>query len=382
MEIKSFSSDNKKELKRFVRFPKHLYKDDPNYVKPLKSELLGSRLLGASGLLTSRHPYHKHSVTKYFIVEEGKDILGRIAATVNYNHNKTHNESIGFFGFFESIDDDDISSRLFDAASEFLRENGMEAIRGPASFSLNDICGLLIDGFDTPPYLDMGHNPSYYQELIENYGFDKVKDLLAYKIDLVENKEEIVKKLDRIDSIVLKANKKGKVRIRNVDFDNIEEDFNIIRRIYNEAWKDNWGHDPLTKEEFDITASNLKRIANPKLIYIGYYNDEPVAFYGAIPNLNQILIKKSPEIFRLAKLIINKNKIDQIRMMLFGILSGYRAKGIDAFMFAKSFRYAMNHGFKEAEISWLLEDNVMVIRPTEYWGGEVYKRYRMYEKRL
>jgi len=379
---------NKKELKKFVKFPWKLYEGDPNWIPPLNLDLLGLPFM--PGLLTAQHPYHEHAETKYFMVEDEEEILGRIAATVNKRHNEIHDEKTGFFGFFECINDQEISNLLFDTASEWLKEQQMEMIRGPASFTLNDICGLLIDNFDRPPYIDMPYNKRYYQKLIEGCGFEKAKDMLAFQIDLVQKRKIIDKKLETVYKIIEKKNKEGRIGVRDINLHKIKEDFRIIRKIYNEAWKDNWGHDPLTEKEFNIIASKLKMVADPHFIYIGFFDDKAVAFYGLVPNVNQLLKRNTKrlkhisnsDLSRIFRIFTQKKKIDQVRMMLFGILLEGRGKGIDAYMFAKSFKHAFEQNYKDVEISWLLEDNDMIISPTKTWGGEKYKTYRMYEKLL
>ncbi len=173
-------------IKVFARFPWNLYKDDPLWTPPLTGDLLGNRLLGLTGILTSRHPYHQHAEVTHFLAWQNGKPIGRISAAINHRFNEHYNASVGFFGFFEVINDYSVAETLLDKAREWTKERGMNILRGPGEYSnaTHERQGILIEGFEHPPTMELTHNPPYYQEFIEKYGFHKAKDYYAYLMDV------------------------------------------------------------------------------------------------------------------------------------------------------------------------------------------------------
>jgi hypothetical protein len=372
---KIITVSNSSELKRFIKSQFNFYKDDKNFVPPLIMDRL--KLLNKD-----KNPFFKHSKMELFMVEENGNILGRIAAIVNDNHNKTHNDKVGFFGFFECENNQETANLLFDEAKKFLTKNGMTEMRGPANPSLNDECGLLIDGFDSPPVILMTYNPKYYINLIENYGLSKVKDLYAYHL---VNEEYVSEKLERMQSIVRKRNS---LTIRSMNFSNkkqFKKDVETLKYIYNNAWEPNWGFVKMTDEEFDFLANDLKSIADPDYALIAEINGKPAGFALALPDINQCLIHNKngyllPGIWHL---LTKKKKIDLLRIIVLGILPQYQRTGADAVLYWELGTRGKPKGIKYGEASWILEDNEMMNKGlTTTMLGKVYKTYRLYQKTI
>ena len=366
---------NSSDLKRFIKSQFNFYKDDKNFVPPLIMDRL--KLLNKD-----KNPFFKHSKMELFMVEENGNILGRIAAIINDNHNKTHNDKVGFFGFFECENNQETANLLFDEAKKFLTKNGMTEMRGPANPSLNDECGLLIDGFDSPTVILMTYNPKYYINLIENYGLSKVKDLYAYHL---VNEEYVSEKLERMQSIVRKRNS---LTIRSMNFSNKKQfklDVATLKYIYNNAWEPNWGFVKMTDEEFDFLANDLKSIADPDYALIAEINGKPAGFALALPDINQCLIHNKngyllPGIWHL---LTKKKKIDLLRIIVLGILPQYQRTGADAVLYWELGTRGKPKGIKYGEASWILEDNEMMNKGlTTTMLGKVYKTYRLYQKTI
>lgn len=310
-----------------------------------------------------------------FLAERDGEVVGRIAAIINDNHNKEHNENIGFFGFFESYNDQSVANALFDAAATWLRSKGVTAMRGPASPSVNDEYGLLIDGFQYPPAILMAYNPPYYQTLIETYGFTKAKDLYAY---YVCDEKVFTDKLTRVSEIV--KNKSGVV-FRSLDMKRFDEEVKIIRELYNRGWEHNWGDVPMTEEEFAYVAKDLKAIVDPELVIIAEVRGMPVGFGMSLPDYNMILKenKRGWLIPAIIRMMLFKKRIDFIRIVILGVVPEFLNSGIGGVLFYETARRAVKQGYPRGEASWVLEDNVMMNRGAELLRGERWKTYRVYE---
>jgi hypothetical protein len=268
---------------------------------------------------------------------------------------------------------------LFDKAAEFAKENGMDTLRGPVSPSTNDECGLLIDGFDSPPVMLMTYNPKYYIDLIEDYGFKKAKDLLALWIskDVIKN-EKMMSKLDRIGGMIMK---KENLTIRKVNLKDFANEVQKVREIFNNAWKDNWGFVPMTEDEFKFIAGNLKQAVDPDYVEFVEVEGQPIGFSLALPDINQAIKGLNGKLlpFGILKFLMNRKKINQLRVIIMGIKKEYQKKGIDAILYRNIIKEGNRKGVKGAEISWVLEDNYAMKQTAEKLGAEVYKTYRIYD---
>jgi GNAT superfamily N-acetyltransferase len=328
---------------------------------------------------SSKNPFFLHATAQYFLAKKGGKLSGRIAAIVNHNHIEFRKEKIGFFGFFESTNDHTVASALLDRASEIIKNEGLDKIRGPMNFSTNEECGFLIEGFNEHPIFMTPYNPPYYNDFMEKYGMEKAKDLYAYICDIPEKLPE---KILRVSGI---AEKRG-IRARPIDKKKIALEMRIFRDVYNSAWEKNWGFIPITDEETADMAHKLKSIVLPELTLIAEKDGEPVGFMGLLPDFNFVLKKMRGKLnpLTIAKAIYYSKKITDLRLLLLGIKADYRNKGVDALLFREGFRATKEKykRFKRVEFSWILEDNIPVQRLIEMIGGKLYKKYRIYEKKL
>jgi hypothetical protein len=314
---------------------------------------------------------------------EGRDV-GRIAAVVDRNHNEFQGEKTGFFGFFECENDPVTAGLLFDAAAAWARDRGMKILRGPANPSMNDEAGLLVDGFDSPPVLMMTYNPRFYVSLVEGAGFRKAKDLLAYWFDI---EREPLDRLQRMAGRL--ARKEPNIAVRNVSKSGLKFDLPKIREVYNAAWEKNWGFVPMTPEEMDFMAERLKPLLAEDLLFLAEIRHpdgrvEPIAFLLALPDYNTAIQPLGGRLlpFGWLKFLLGLKRIRAIRVVTLGIKKDYRMRGIQAAMFEHGLRASLKRGYAGCEVSWLLEENDLVIRSVRLWGGKLYKTYRMYEKEL
>ncbi|TAL25682.1 MAG: hypothetical protein EPN94_04800 [Nitrospirae bacterium] len=364
MEVKTA-----KDLDEFVRFPFFLYSKDTCYVPQLIKETIEQ--------FSDKNPFFKHSTVRYFIAEKEGKCAGRIASIVNQRHIKFHDEKAGFFGFFECANDPEVSSSLLDKACIELKKEGMELIRGPMNFSTNEECGFLFEGFNEPPMLMTPYNMPYYNELMETYGMDKSKDLYAF---IYYVKDKLPEKILRVAAI---AEKRG-ITVRPVEKKNFSEEMKAFKEVYNSAWEKNWGFIPLTDEELDYLGSRLKQIAVPDMTLIAEDKGKPVGFMGMVPDFNYVLRQMNGKInpMTIMKALYYSRKIKDLRMLLLGIRAEYRNKGVDAILFREGFKGVKKGGYKRVEFSWILEDNIPIQRLVEMIGGRLYKKYRIYEKRL
>jgi GNAT superfamily N-acetyltransferase len=359
----------KKELKKFIDVPYPLYAKDPLYVPTLKREVREH--------LTEKNPFFQHAEAKYFIAEDSGKTIGRIASVINKRHREFHNEKAGFFGFFESINDTEVAGRLLDAAARDLKMKGMDVIRGPMNLSTNEECGFLIEGFDTSPMLMTPYNPLYYNDLMEQYGMQKIKDLYAYIYDVQETPPE---KVVRVAAI---AERRG-ISVRPIVKKRFHEEMMVFKEVYNSAWESNWGFIPLTDAELYYLGERLKQIAVPELTLIAEAQGQPVGFMGLVPDFNSVLRHMHGRLTPLSmiKALYYARKITGLRLLLLGIKREYRNKGVDALLIREAFKGIKKGGYERVEFSWVLEDNIPIQRIIEMADGRLYKKYRIYEKTI
>ena len=362
---------NKKDLKRFIHFPWKVYKDDPNWVPPLIMDI-------KEKLDRRKDPFFEHAEMELFLAFRGDRITGRIAAIVDDNHNRTHEDKTAFFGMYESLDDPETAAALIEQAGEWARARGMDNLRGPANLSLNDECAFLLEGFDSPPMVMMPYNPPYYHDLMEKCGMVKAKDLYAFRIF------QHSKARKDVQAIVDETVRNHSITLRTLDFSNLDAEGEKIKYVYNNAWKKNWGFVPWTEHEMDHMVRKLKQVADPRLVIIAEDKDRPVGFAFALPNWNEVLIKLNGRLFPFGifKFMFYKKRIKGVRALVFGILGEYQKTGLSYMLFDKFLNSALDSGYTWGETSWQLEDNEAVNRFVMSIGGEVYKKYRLYEKSI
>jgi GNAT superfamily N-acetyltransferase len=362
----------KKQRAEFIDFPHDLYMGDPNYVPEL--------FVAQDDLLNpNKHPFYLHSSAQLFLAYKDNKIVGRIAAIWNPHHNEFNKVNEGQFGFFDCINDQEVANKLFDTAKAWVKEKGGDKIVGPINLSTNETCGLLIEGFDRPPVAMMTYNYPYYMDLIENYGFTKQVDLRAYEI-LTENANtRSVLLLDKLEERL----KRSGIILRLIDLKNFKSEAEKIKKVYNKAWDKNLGFVPMTDEEFAYIAKDLKMIVDPNYCIIAEKDNEIVGFAVGIPNINEIQIKiKRGRLLPtgIFKLLFGRKKIKTLRVMMLGVLEEYRKLGIEACLYGRIIKNAKQHGIKGAECSWMLDHNYMMNHAIEQINGNLYKRYRIYEK--
>lgn len=371
-DIKVRKVESKKDFKQFLKLPWKIYEGDKNWVPPLLFDL--KKLLNKD-----KNPFFKHADMEMYLAEKDGSVVGRIAAVENELHNKEHNDKVGFFGFFESINNQEVADKLFDTAAEWLRNKGLTAMRGPTNPSVNDIYGMLIEGFDDPPRLLMPYNPEYYTKLVDGYGFQKAKDLHAWKIS--KEKMEKNEKIKRVSDIALK---RAKASIRKLNMKDFTSELERVKYVYNKAWEPNWGFVPLTDEEIDALAADLKPLIDPNLVLFCEIEGKTVGFALVMPDYNFVFKEMNGRLlpFNFIKLFTKAKKIPWARIIILGIIPEFQKKGLDAALYYEVMMRAAERNIYRGEASWILEDNEMMIRGAQTMRGDLYKKYRVYEKSL
>ena len=330
-----------------------------------------------------RNPFFEHGEADYFLAERGGQIVGRIAAISNRLHNETHGDRVGFFGFFECEDDPATAVALFEAAAGWLRQRGFDTMRGPTSFSVNDECGLLVDGFDTPPTVLMPHNPRYYESLLLGAGFTGVRNLLAYEGG---NPEHYVPVPDRLTRAVEILRERMGITLRALDMRDFTGEVERIKAVYNAAWERNWGFVPMTDREIEHLAEQFKPVVVPDIIPFAEKDGKVVAFGLAIPDLNVVLRgnRRGRLLPVLPKLLwyLKREKIRRARIPLLGILPEFRGRGLDAVLYHWIWTRSRDHGMFWGEAGWILEDNPAMRAGLEKMTFRAYKTYRLYDRAL
>jgi len=367
------------QRRQFARFPWRIYANDPLWVPPLFMDYLA--------LLTpGKHPFWEHAHQQLFLAERGGQVVGTIGAHVNHRHNEIHEDKVGFFGFFEVIEEYPVAEALLAAATDWQREQGMAAIRGPENPSQNEEVGLLVDGFDRPRVIMMTYNPRYYQEFIERAGFQKAQDLWAWLIRTNVFDYDVQKLPRKFVHVAEQARKRENLVVRKLDMKHFDDDVEIAKIIYNAAWEKNWGFVPFTEPEIEHLAKELKMILDPDLVHFALIDGQPVGVCLGVPDVYQAMFKARPQPngwslpLTLGKFLWHRRKIDTFRLMIMGVLPEYRALGIDSLFYVETARAAFAKGYEYCEMSWILESNDMMNRIIERLGGKIYKTYRIYEK--
>lgn len=368
--------DNKKELKKFIDFQWKIYGKDKNWAPPLRLAVLDS-------LDTKKNPFYKHTRIRLWNAYRGSEHVGRIAAIIDEVHNSYHKERIGFWGFYETINDVEVSKALMDKAEFWIKAQGMTASRGPANPSLNHEAALLVKGFDDPPRIMMTYNPAYYTDLVEKQGYKKIKDLYAYELATKDFNP-------RIEKIADKVKARTKLEIRPINMKKFMVEAQVIREIFNDAWSENWGFVPMQDDEFNHMAKSMKDIIWPEFCLLAFSEGKPVGFSLSLPDVNQICMeipngKLLP--FGIIKLLRGLNpkagKITRVRTITLGIKKEWRASGLSSIFFVEAYRAAKKMGLTGGEMSWVLEDNREMNAAAHAMGTtEPYKVYRLYEKNL
>jgi GNAT superfamily N-acetyltransferase len=367
-------SRNSRDVMRFLKVSYGIYRDDPHWVAPL--------LMDLKKVFTDANPLFTHAEMQLWVASrEGRDV-GRMAGIVDEHHNRATKEPAAFFGFYECVNDAEVSRRLFGSVLDWTRQKGLKRVLGPMNPTTNDECGLLIEGFDSPPVIMMTYNPRYYVTLVEAEGFRKAKDLLAFNIDLATIP------MDRLGRIATKIKQRNpNLVFRPVRRKTLQSDLTKIKEVYNAAWQDNWGFVPMTDAEVDFMAARLKPLLMEGLIWLAEAGAEPVGFLLALPDYNVALKPLrgrllTPKVLGFIPHLLGWKCPTRTRVITLGVKEKYRGKGLESVMLIEGLKVGMAAGVRESEASWILEDNVMMCRVIEAIGGVRYKTYRLYEREV
>lgn len=361
----------------FIEVPFGIFRDDPNWIAPLyleRQEHLDPR----------KNPFFQHAEVQLFVAYRDGRPVGRISAQIDRLRLSHYKDQTGLFGFFDVPDDQAVSSALIASAENWLRERGMSHVQGPFNFSINDETGLLIDGFDRPPCIMMGHSRPYMAGHLERQGYQKIKDVIAYDYS---GEQPLTRSMQ---AIVDKARNSGDFRIRSFSKKHMERDLTTIMAIFNDAWSSNWGFVPFTPEEITVLGKNLKMLVKDDYIVIAEYKGEPAAMAVTLPDINAWLADLNGRLlpFGWAKLAwrLLAKPPEAVRMPLMGVLRKYHSSAIGSALalsvIDQLYRYHRGRGAKRAELSWILEDNRPMRRIIESLGAVPYKTYRIYGKSL
>jgi hypothetical protein len=366
---------SKDQWTQFIRIPNIILGSDPAWVPPLELER-------RMHLSPKHNPYFQHARMQAWIARRGDQLVGRISAQIDQLHLERYNDATGFFGMLDAEDDVETFRTLIKTAEDWLREQGMQRVRGPFNLSINEEMGLLIDGFNTPPVFLMGHALPYYAKHIEQSGYSKAKDVLAYMIPPNFDMPVIMQRL--VDASA------HRVKVRPINMKRFNEEISLLRDIFNDAWAENWGFVPFTEAEFRELGNNLRFLVHPKLIQIAEVDGEAVTFVVALPNINEAIRDLKGKLFPFgwAKLLwrLKVSYPSTARVPLLGVRRKFQNTRLGpslAFQVIDKVRQQLHTlGAKDIELSWILEDNAGMRHIIEAIGGNAYKRYRIFERQL
>ncbi len=374
--------ESRADYRALLHFPWTVYRGEPRWTPPLMSVL-------REHLDRAHSPTWEHLTGDYFIAWRGDQPVGTIAAFINHRHNDYWQENIGFFGYFEALDDQDAAAALLETAAGYVRAHGATALRGPLTFSTNGECGIVIDGFEDSNVLMYPWTPPYYQRLIESVpGFEKATDLYAYhfSMEAVNGTPE----LQKIFRITERNNQRRGITVRHADPKRLNDEFTLLKNIYNNAWERNWGFVPFSDRELDELVKAIGQFVDPRMAFFAEVDGQPRAFLFALPDMNQVIRHarphpRKPEIFTLLQLLYHwklRPKMNRVRIMLMGIEEGYRSVGIDAAMFVEAYKAGLELDWQIGDGGWVLETNDAMNRLAETLHGRRYKTFRVYERAL
>jgi hypothetical protein len=362
-------------LDRFIRLPERVHKDDPHYIAPLHME--------RQEALTAKNPFFGHAEVQFWLArKDGRDV-GRISAQIDRHALALRPDDPGMFGMIAAENDPAVFKALLETVQSWLRERGMTRMQGPFNLNINEETGLLVDGFDTPPMLLMGHDKPYIAAQLEELGLRKIKDVYAYLYDVTVDLPPSVRRL-------LSRPLPPGVTVRRIDFKRYNEEIRTVTDIFNDAWANNWGFVPLSEAETDYLAKSLKPLLDPRLASVVERNGVPVGFLVGLPNLNEAIRGLDGKLlpFGWAKLLwrLKVGGVKTARVPLMGVRRSAAQDVIGSllpFLMIDAVRKeAMKMGFTHIELSWILEDNLPMRRMNESLGAKAYKTYRVYEKGL
>ena len=367
---------SRRDLSRFLRLPWTIYANDPHWVPPL--------LVDVREFVNRRkHPFYRHGDAVLFLAERGGRAIGRIMASDDLRYNEIRGTNVGCFGMFESIDEPFVAHALLDAAADWLRRRGRSQVLGPIEYSANYTCGLLVDGFNTPPRVLMNHHPPYYAELLESWGLEGVQDMYSWWF--VDPLDMVARWRERAERIVARSG----ITVRPFSKRDFQTDVARCQEIANLALKDNWGSVPLTSAEAEYFARQLARIADPNLVLLAEAGGKPIGFSITIPDVNEAIRPLNGRLtrfglpFPLLRLVRRMRNVRTARFLAVGVLEEHRCRGVLELLVLRTLDYGKNVlKYTGAELGWTLVDNERINRAIERVGGRRYKTYRVYQKNL
>ncbi|MGC9469479.1 MAG: N-acetyltransferase [Anaerolineae bacterium] len=375
-------AETARERRAYVRFPWQVYKGDPYWVPPLMS---------AQETLVDlkKHPFHQHAKVRYFTARRDGQIVGTIAAIVNYRHNEYWDDKVGFFGLFEVLQDEEAARELLRTAEATLRDEGLDTIRGPVNFSTNEECGLLVDGWNGPPVIMMTYNPRYYVDYLESAGYVSAQDLYAYFANIRHVQPDGTGLNPKMLRVAERARSRSDVTVRPINMSDFKRDAGYFKEVYNQAWSKNWGFVPLTDAELDHEVQALKPVIDPDTVFFAFKDGRPIAAGLPLPDLNQALHRayprpNVPEWWTMLKMLYYwkvKKVVTTIRAFAGGVVEEYRAQGLHAWIIVETMRRC-RPTYQDIELSWILESNTPMRQTAANLGGEIYRTYRIYEKKI
>ena len=375
VEVRPLNRD-KKLLRQFLDVVDGIYDTDPNYVRSLDMDV-------SDRMNPKKNPFFEAGEAEGWVAFRDGVAVGRISASVDRLHLERHADGAGFFGFFDTIDDESVATALLEAAAEWLESRGLTSMRGPMSLSINEECGCLVEGFDTPPMIMMPHHRPYQGGLIERAGLQKCKDLFAWTYDIGTVPPRAQKAHDELAAM-------PELTTRPLDMTNLTADVGLVIDVFNDAWSDNWGFVPTTKSQAAKMVEDLKLIAIPELTKLTFIDGEVAAVALALPNVNELIADANGKLFPfgLVKLLwrLKVRGPKTGRLVILGIRKKWRNvrryAGLSAFLYVAMNRSAHLLGMRRGELGWTLEDNAPINVGIKMMGGRIYKRYRLYERAL
>jgi hypothetical protein len=363
----------RRDLRRFVDLPWHIYnaREHPQWVPPLRLSVLD--------VLDRKKPFYRDADRELFLAVRDGQVVGRIAAIENRAHNRYHGDRVGFWGFLESVDDQEVVDRLFAAAGQWLAARGLDVMRGPVMPSTNYDCGLLVEGFEHQPTFMTPWNPPSYGAMVERAGQSKVKDLVAYFVPMAD---ETFALPERFAAQATRALARSGVTFRDLDLKRWDAELEVCWEVYNAAWEENWGFVPMTKDEFLVMAKDLKPLLLPQFAFMAEVDGEPAGFMLIVPDFNPVLKKiGNGRLFPTGgiRLLLGKSKLRTGRVMALGIKKQFRTRAIFPLFVNEAVRRGREYGMVGGEVSWILEDNELLLRPLRGIGLQEYRRWRMYD---
>ena len=347
----------------------------PQWVPPL-------RMAVYEALDTDKNPFYKNAEIALFIAERNGKPVGRIAAVENRSHNQFHEDKTGFYGFFECVEDQEVANFLFQTAEKWLKARGLNSMQGPMNPSTNHECGLLVRGQSQHPTIMTTWNPKYYEELHDRYGLTKAKDLVAYIIAKEKNSGLPPRVIEHVKKL---RSENSNVTFRDFNTKDFKGEVAKCFEIYNSAWEKNWGFFPMSREEFEFAAKDMKMILDPRMAFMAEVDGKPAGFMLALPDMNHVFKRiPSGKLFPtgLFKLLIGKHLVKTVRIVTLGVKPEFRGTGIFALFTFEAFERANRFGYLAGEASWILEDNEAMNKPWTDLGAPLYRRWRIYQKEL